>query len=112
MTTLQTDKLRYIYLGHSIRGKDMYTLLESDLSPEHILNRNLRNLLTEASFTPDPTNWNGVDDISRICKLKGFKPKDHIPLNSTLTFHGTDYDHGHEYSWSVEINMIATVEPI
>ena len=99
-TTRQTDKLRYIYLGRTTHDK--YVYLESDLAQ--------RKLLTAKSFTPDPTDWGGCDDLDRVCKIASLTPRDHLPLTENLTFYGTDYDHGHEYSWSVEVNMIVTVE--
>ena len=35
-----------------------------------------------------------------------------IMLNKPLTFHGSDYDYGHEYGWSVIVNEIDTVKDI
>lgn len=110
MKTMQTDKLRYIYLGQTTFGEDIYTLLESDLSPEQILNRVSKNLLADDSFTLNQTNWNGVDNLKRICELKGFKPKEKILLTTPLVFHGSDYDHGKEYSWTVKVDALETVK--
>ncbi len=107
-TTRQTDKLRYIYLGRTVHDK--YVYLESDLAPNQIINRTQRKILTEKSFIPDPTDWGGCDDLKRVCKLMSIIPRDHLPLTENLTFYGTDYDHGHEYNWSIEVNMIVTVQ--
>ena len=108
MTTKQTDKLRYVYLGRTPYNE--VTILESDLLPEQIILRNDNNILTEASFTNYSTDWGGTDDCERVCKLKGFKIKDTIPLKQNLTFYGSDYDWGHEYEWKVVVNEILTVE--
>lgn len=110
MKTLQTDKLRYIYLGQTTFGEDIYTLLESDLSPEQILNRVSKNLLTDDSFKINPPGWNGVAKLSHICESKGFKPKEKISLTTPLVFHGSDSDHGKEYSWTVKVDALETVE--
>ena len=108
VTTRQTDKFRYIYLGRTVH--DDYVYLESDLTPEQIINRTQQKILTEKSFTPDPTNWGGCDDLEHVCKLRSVIPRDHLPLTENIKFYGTDYDNGHEYSWSVEVNMIVTVK--
>ena len=108
MTTKQTDKLRYMYLGKT--PYNHVTILESDLSPEQIIARNKLGILVEESFTNYSTNWSGYDDLDRTCKLKKIEPTDFIALNKPLTFYGSDYDHGHEYEWSVVINEIDTVK--
>lgn len=106
--TKQTGELRYVYLGRTTRG--FYIYLESDLAPDQIIIRNERKILRSGSFTSDPTNWGGCDDLDRVCKLRNVQPQEHIPLIEHLLFYGCDFDHGHKYDWSVEVDMLLTVK--
>lgn len=110
MTTKQTDKLRYMYLGITPNNKAI--ILESDLSPEQIVNRNDLGILFGNSFTYYSTNWGGCDDINRVCQLKKIEITDIILLDEPLTFYGSDYDWGHEYDWSVVVDEIDTIQDI
>ena len=110
MTTKQTDKLRYMYLGKTPNNKVI--ILESDLSPEQIVTRNELGVLVKESFTYYTTNWGGCDDINTVCRFKKIKTTNAIMLNEPFIFYGSDYDWGHEYDWSVVVDEIDTVQNI
>lgn len=107
LKTLQKQDLRYIYIGVTTKGKG--TILESDLSPEQVVKRNDKEVLSSLSFTDHSTNWSGCDDIERICDIKNIKLVDSIKLTKPLKFYGSDYDSGHTYNWSIQVVEIRTV---
>lgn len=96
-----------MYIGVTTKGKG--TILESDLSPEQIVNRDKKEVLSNLSFTDHSTNWSGCDDIERICDIKNIKCVDRIELTKPLVFRGSDYDSGHTYEWSIKVVEIRTV---
>lgn len=111
MKTKQSNEtLRYIYLGLNTKGT--CSVLTADLTPDQILERVKIGKLLPISFTCEGTNWCGQDELSRTCDLEGIEPVDHIKLEEPLTFDGTDYDHGHEYDWTVNVIEIMTVKSV
>lgn len=62
-------------------------------------------------FIHRSTNWAGRDDMDRTLKIEGIKPTGRkINLAKPITFEGSDYDCGHNYSWRFTINQIWEVE--
>lgn len=64
-------------------------------------------------FVHDATNWGGQDEIERtlgFIKMKQTGKK--IVLNKKITFSGTDYDMGHEYSWWFYVDEIHELCPV
>lgn len=117
LITNQDENLRYEYLAHTSiwngwinKKEDKYTVLKSDLSPEQIVERDNKNILSKLSFIAFPTNWNGCDEFERTCEFCKIKPVKWIDLKSILIIAGVDYDCGHVYSWKLDIDKIATVE--
>lgn len=89
----------YTYLG--LLGARKCCILTSTLSPQEVMSH--AEVLKEEFFKHESTDWNGCDDIKRTKKLRHLITDGHyIPINP-LTFSGVDYDHGHEYSWSVKV---------
>lgn len=96
----------YTYLG--LLGGDKCCVLKSTLSPQEVENHAYE--LTEGFFKHDCTNWCGCDDIVRTMKLCNLKTDGKYIKINPLKFHGTDYDHGHEYSWSVTVKGLNVCE--
>ena len=96
-----------MYIG--VTNKCKGTILESDLSPDEIVKRNDKGVLSSLSFTDHATNWSGCDAIDRICDIKNIKCVDFIKLTKPLKFYGSDYDSGHTYNWSIQVVEIRTV---
>lgn len=60
-----------------------------------------------SDFVHDATNWCGQDEIERTLSFIGMKQTGNkISLNKKITFFGTDYDMGHEYSWRFDVDEI------
>lgn len=97
----------YTYLG--LLGGDKCCVLKSTLSPQDI--REHADEMTEEFFEHDCTNWCGCDDIERTKKLMNLATTkvEYIKINP-LKFYGTDYDHGHEYPWSVTVKGLQVCE--
>lgn len=106
ITTIQQANLRYLYIGHAARNQ--YMTLESDLTPNQIIERIQKNVLTADSFTCKTFNWSGIDKLERICLQFNCKPNIHIQLPSPIIIHGTDYDQGRTDEWNIKIHTIST----
>ena len=67
----------------------------------------------EASdFKHSSTNWSGCDAIQRTIEIMKLKLTGNtISLPSPITFYGEDYDMGHKYPWSFDVNEIYEVIP-
>ena len=57
----------------------------------------------------DSTNWCGCDDVERTLGLRNIKLTDKS-FNHKETVRGTDYDHGHDYPWTVKFDIVYEVE--
>ena len=59
----------------------------------------------------DSTNWSGRDDVERTLELRKIKLTDKS-FNHKETVSGTDYDHGHDYPWTVKFDIVYEVEEV
>ena len=92
---------KYKYLG--VNGNYcciLTTFVSFDIISEEI------NNIAASDFKHDSTDWCGQDKIERTIRLKNFCIGRKIKLNRPITFHGTDYDMGHSYSWHFTIKEI------
>ena len=96
---------KHTYLG--VRGSAaciLRSLVDFDTLNTHA------SEIESSDFVHDATNWGGSDTVERTCKLSGFKPTGrNIRLNTPIVFSGTDYDMGHEYGWTFQVDTICEV---
>lgn len=99
---------QHTYLGRTIIGSCcvLLTTLTKDMVESYPLE------LKPSHFTHVATDWGGVDDYNRVCKLHHLKPTgEKVSLTENpLKFEGIDYDMGHEYRWSINVVSIELCE--
>lgn len=98
---------RYTYLG--VAGE--YCCVLSSLAPFEQLTEHNSEIDRKDFYYEDATNWCGCDTIERTCRLEVLTATGrNIKLEYPITFHGTDYDSGHEYGWSFTVEEIWEVD--
>ena len=69
------------------------------------------NEIEASDFKHDCTNWGGCDDLERTLGLQGYKlTGNKIELPKPITFHGSNSDMGHNYSWEFDVYEILEIE--
>ena len=72
-----------------------------------------KNDIDASDFSYSATNWCGCDDIDRTCKLQNIHLTGRVlQLPKNISYSGSDYDCGHNYSWTFKFDKIMEVERV
>lgn len=106
MNTITGKYGEYIYLATIAGYSEIGTLIELPYNPDEIINRVKTNSLPLKFINVDSQGWGGCDTIISILKRKCYRKKELVADNLNLKLNGIDYDHGHEYSWTITIDSL------